>query len=44
MTGDIYVLDIGLNKEKFVQMEAHSYNTGFNTRAMVPEVSPDTLL
>lgn len=25
-------------------MEAHFHNTGFNTRATVPEVSPDTLL
>lgn len=42
MTGDIYVLDIGLNKGEFVSMEVHSYNTGFNTQT-VPALCFDFL-
>lgn len=38
------VLDQSLDKDEFVHVVTHSYDTEFNRLAMVPEVSPDILL
>ena len=39
---NIYIY-MGVDKGEFIHMRAHSYDTGFYTLAMVPEVSSDIL-